>query len=309
MKTYKWLPGSFIFLFFAVISACIPPTTLQATPTSSVLFANTHTATPPAHPLITPTSTPRSIYIPPPTLVPDVQDQFYGLLKNNGNCELPCFLDITPGKTSWLDAKAVLEKYSINKPIKYDETRSTPTNKTYSTQIQTRSNTNTSFWLIMNIELDVNENDVVKHIVMSVESYDNDALAINDKDGHLSTYSLREVFLRNGIPDNVFFKFRQRKGYGFGVVYENQKIAFEFGGIALPNINNEYIICPNIGEGQVSSMKIALANPSDPIDVKTLIGHPFWEGVHPFEEVAGMSLNDFYELMISDQKPACFEIK
>lgn len=304
MKTYKWLLWSFTF-FLLLISACIPSTP-QATSTDDFLVTDANTATLPA-PSRTPI--PRPTFIPPPTLVPDVQEQFYVLLKNNANCELPCFLSITPGKTSWLDAKADLEKYSVNQPISYDETRATPTNRTYSATIRTQMMKNDPFQLTMYISLDVDENDLVKNIVMDVESYDNDALAISDKNEHLSTYSLREVFQRNGMPDNVYFKFRKEKGYDFGVVYDDQKITFVFGGMALPDTNNQNKICPNIGEGQVRSMRIALADPSHSIDVKTLIGYPFWEGAPPFEDVAGMSMNDFYKLMISDQKPACFEIK
>ena len=35
-----------------------------------------------------------------PTLSVDQQLKWYKLLKNNGGCELPCFLGLTPGKTT-----------------------------------------------------------------------------------------------------------------------------------------------------------------------------------------------------------------
>jgi hypothetical protein len=36
------------------------------------------------------------------------------LLENNGGCKLPCWWGITPGKTTWAEARQILEKTSLS---------------------------------------------------------------------------------------------------------------------------------------------------------------------------------------------------
>jgi hypothetical protein len=63
----------------------------------------TSTSTPQPTSTVTPTWTPR------PTLPPD-QAQAYGLkiFKTNGNCLLPCWIGLSPGKTTWNEAYSFL---------------------------------------------------------------------------------------------------------------------------------------------------------------------------------------------------------
>jgi len=243
--------------------------------------------------------------VPAPTLAPAIQNQFFELLQSNGNCELPCFVGITPGKTLWSDANSILQPFVTHKPIGYDETRSTPNKKTFYVQIQTKMNQDISVELKMNVALDVDQNNIVQHIVIRIELYGNGFTEFNDK--HLSKYGLREVFLRNGIPDTVHYS-HQLGGYNFGVVYKILKMAIVFAGNAKQSDDVEGDVCPNMGDGQVSSMIIALAAPSDSIDLTTLVGYPF-DDDPTLEESAGLSLDNFYQLIIADQQPACFTPK
>ena len=64
-------------------------------------------------------------------------------------------------------------------------------------------------------------------------------------------------------------------------------------------------ICPGLGEGDIGSIELALAARTDAIDVKTLLNYPFWEDP-ALEDVAGISAERFYALMVSDQPTACF---
>jgi hypothetical protein len=92
------------------------------------------------------------------------------------------------------------------------------------------------------------------------------------------------------------------------VVYDELKMAIVFAGNAKLDDGNEYTVCPNIGDGDVSSMMIALSSPTDPMDVKKLIGYPI-DNIPTFDDVTGSSLNDFYHLMTGAQQPACFQAK
>jgi hypothetical protein len=52
--------------------------------------------------------------IPKGTLTPkEAQKMVQGLLENNGGCMLPCWWGITPGKTTWAEARKFLESFSI----------------------------------------------------------------------------------------------------------------------------------------------------------------------------------------------------
>lgn len=244
---------------------------------------------------------------PEPTMRASTQKTFFMLVKDNGNCDLPCFLGIVPGQTMWVDAESILKPYVVNNPISYDKTRSTQINRTYSTQIRTKANKDIPVEMVMSLAIDVGQKDVVQHIAIRVELYGDGFTEFHDK--HLSRYGLREIFLRNGIPSAVYFQPEQsEKGYGFNVIYDELKMVIVFAGNAKQNSGGGYTVCPNIGDGDVSSMMIVLASPFDPMDVKKLMGYPI-ENNPALEKVTGLSLNDFYHLMIGDQQPACFAVK
>ena len=56
----------------------------------------------------------RSETITEPTLTADESKQLVrDLLENNAGCRLPCWWGITPGKTTWIEARQILEKTSL----------------------------------------------------------------------------------------------------------------------------------------------------------------------------------------------------
>jgi len=76
-------------------------------------------------PTTTPTITPTFTIMPPPTLtwtprptLPPYQAQAMALnlLKNNGGCLLPCWIGISPGKTTWDEAYAFLSIFADQIP-------------------------------------------------------------------------------------------------------------------------------------------------------------------------------------------------
>lgn len=240
---------------------------------------------------------------PVPTITLELQDRLYELLKNNGGCELPCFLGITPEKTLWIDTKMFLELFSVSKSIQSDPIASTQMYTAYHAQIQTSKDIS----LLMNISLEVDNNSLVQHIVFDADTRQGNSIEYSDT--HLSRYTLREIFQRHGSPDVIYMTPIKQDIYSMHVVYENIKMAISFTGRAKENLDGGYTVCPNLGDGDVGSIKIVTAGPSDPIDVKSLVGYPFWEGTPTFEEVSGVSQNYFYQLLIGDQQPACFEIR
>lgn len=246
---------------------------------------------------------PTQIRIPKPTLTYERQKEFFELLRTNGNCNLPCFWGIMPGKTLWEDANSFLEPFSYNAPITVDNFRSTPAITAYDVAISTTMDID----LTMVVNVDVNRDGVVKDIIMRTEIFKDGYLGVDDK--HMIWYSLSEIFRRLGVPDQIYFYLGSRGDYSFDVVYEAVKAVIEITGQAKQSVNGNYRVCPNFGDGDIAYLKIAVVGPSDALDVKTLIGYPFWKGTPPFEEVAGLSVNDFYKLLTDEQQPVCFEIK
>ena len=104
-------------LLIALLTGCAPLTRSMETPDQPA-----STAIPTAYPTNLPTITP--IFIPTaaptnnPTAVPTLtgvqaRDQLLNLLADNKSCRLPCLWDITPGKTTNLEARTILLPLSV----------------------------------------------------------------------------------------------------------------------------------------------------------------------------------------------------
>lgn len=93
------------FLAFVMMSCKIPNTT-PIVETSLPVLTDTPlaTSTPTQIESFTPTTS--STNNEGPKLVQK-------LLENNGDCKLPCWWGITPGKTTWVEARQILEKVSV----------------------------------------------------------------------------------------------------------------------------------------------------------------------------------------------------
>jgi hypothetical protein len=231
-----------------------------------------------------------------PTMSLDRQSQLYELFKNNGNCDLPCFLGITPGKTSWQNTKSFFDPF-ILRPF-----ADTPNLRLFWVEIIT----NHEITLHGNLELYVAPDWLLKHVIFSTEFTQSGITEAHDN--HLDWYSISEVFKRYGSPDEIYLNVsNQNLVYSITIVYERKKVVLMYTGLANQNNEGNYItLCPNLGDGDISSMELRVLNPSDPTDVKTLRDYPFWN-VQPFEEVSGMSRNDFYKIMIGNVQSACIQ--
>ena len=119
----------FVGILILFMASCRPLTQPLDTPTASIVSLKstlvrktvtpspTITLTPSPSTTATPTATqvpsPEPTWTPLPTLLTSeaaalVQD----LLKNNGDCRLPCWWGIIPGETSWLEARQFLATFA-----------------------------------------------------------------------------------------------------------------------------------------------------------------------------------------------------
>lgn len=89
------------------------PTAITETDMSSATPSQPATAPTFSPPTWTPRPTLSPTWTPRPTLSPDsVRALITGLLSNNGGCRLPCWWGITPGRTTWQEARSFLETMS-----------------------------------------------------------------------------------------------------------------------------------------------------------------------------------------------------
>jgi hypothetical protein len=95
------------FLAFVMMSCAVLDTTTPIPETSPPIMTNTSSAT------VTPTHVENST---PTTSSENEEGQklVKELLENNGGCKLPCWWGITPGKTTWTEARKILEKVSLS---------------------------------------------------------------------------------------------------------------------------------------------------------------------------------------------------
>jgi hypothetical protein len=96
----KWI-GALVLLSLAGCAATPPAEISTATPTSTLTPSPTHTPIPSATPTLIPT-------LP----VEGARLRLLELLANNGNCRLPCLWGITPGKSTYQEALAILSPLS-----------------------------------------------------------------------------------------------------------------------------------------------------------------------------------------------------
>ena len=115
------------FVIVILLTGCVQvqqtlPTIIIATPNPTVtetIVEATHRALPsrsvsPTSTPIHPTPTVEPIWTLPPTLLPDEASlKIKELLENHRGCQLPCLWGISPGKTTWEDARDFLSPMAI----------------------------------------------------------------------------------------------------------------------------------------------------------------------------------------------------
>ena len=87
----------------------LPTATGTTTPSNTPTKRPTRTITPTLSPTLTETPT----LTPLPTIAQsEVHDYVIGMIETNGGCELPCWWGITPGETTWGEAKQIIETFT-----------------------------------------------------------------------------------------------------------------------------------------------------------------------------------------------------
>lgn len=230
------------------------------------------------------------------------REQVIKLLQTNGGCELPCFWGIKVGETKWEDARLWLSKLTRiydDKSFYSDGDGGYPAN--LMTFTLTDDDPTGQFDLILTIG-----NGRIQRLVFSPGGTIGD---IEFLPKFIQNYSLEKIFKQLGKPDSVFIYICEKYKHPcfiMAVLYDNQKIAMDISGEALPD--NQ--VCPKIGEGgNLTWMNISIANPDSALELipPSMVINPYLADLKSIKDVLGIDESEFYRRVLSES-PACFAI-
>ena len=275
----------------SIVKTTQPP--VRHTPTSSPSPTRTITATP--SPTIIPTIiTPTSL----PTISPvNIDQAIFNLVKTNGGCSLPCWWGITPGITSWPEAKQILEQYNA--------------------AIESYGPSE------VKIE---NENHIVEYYKVSLVSADfpegiYTSFNVLDKYELYTIHSLRTttdpqyllslVLLNYGKPDSVYIKTYSSVpslSYPFYIIlyYPEQKFAAGYDLWATKQ-GNQIIWCPYSSPPGLWIWSDEVSIYVDPKDIQRKMLGDSRLNFTTVDKVTGYSLEEFFQIFRYPSRDRCLE--
>lgn len=235
------------------------------------------------------------VFLPSPSPFPTLSSSQQELMTQrilSTYCELPCYMDINPGETSWLEASEVLGSMGANYLGNYRQNGEIVVH-VYALKLCCEVAN-----LIHTVSLKVDNNGVTQGINASVEMGFG-----NDLPEYWSRYSIRNIFEQFGPPDAVTMSvihFDSRMPVELILLYDEIGVALEY------SVFNDGDNCVKVSN--VHGLAIILTNHSRGVNLWQE-GIPFADSPHmkPAEEVLGMDEIEFYQRVISD--PAlCFDV-
>ncbi|MGB8647103.1 MAG: hypothetical protein WCF84_17835 [Anaerolineae bacterium] len=311
--------AGFILLFLTGCWSAPTPSPLPLpTPTEIVtptMVAMLPTVTPSATASpIPPTETPRPATLTPtltPNLTPTLtanerERRIRELLKTNGGCKLPCWWGITPGQTQWSEAQPFLR--ALGTDPGNDPGRSGNIFHGLGGTDFGKSGISNDFSFI-------ERNGTVESILIDTEGYYNH-IAFQEA---WQQFSPRQVITQYGRPSRVLLGTNQgfveppggeTMGYFLWLFYDKQGflIIYNEGVKFAPT----YHICPAVQNEALgmSELRMTLHAPDNPTPLEKSYEAEFeYEkyAPRPIQEVAGISVEQFYKLFSQKDNLACFD--
>lgn len=268
----------------------------------TVTFA-AKTANPALEPSPTSTPIPAMLTDIPTLPAEDAQQRLLALLANNGNCQLPCLWGITPGESSYQDARSILLPLRGIAETAYFDFTSYPVDDVSPLYIESdlRLNTRVAY---------VYSNDsVVNYIIF--RALEEQLIKVEHENKiwapifnsptflkHVKYYSLSHVLSEQGVPDSVMIQASGELISGFldiALFYPEQGIWANYKTVITSNNGIVKSFCP-----VNSSIELALYPPGNSDSFYKLLDETSdWgmtkAGYKPLEEATSMSVKQFYE--------------
>lgn len=238
---------------------------------------------------------------PIPTLSISQQSDLIFLLKSNA-CNLPCYLDIEPGKTTFDEVENISSKlggtlrtdyvnfyegYPEREPLRW---------RSYIFDIDSL------FYINMNISGKENQ---IQQIV--VDSLSNSEALFYEA---WAKYSIESIFKIYGEPDQILvylYNSYNVKSYTIRVIYLNYGMVLDWSG-TLNDISLDSKLCPKFSKENIVNLQIILVDPKAAFkDIpSSFMGFDeMWSSV---DDTLGISKKEFYETIIINPD-MCFKVK
>jgi hypothetical protein len=292
--------GFLISFILAAAAACspapLPISTATITPTAPI-----------ASPIITlvlPTSTPDfSAY--KTRVAQQDQKRINELLMTNAGCDLPCWWGIKPGLTTPAEADKLMKELGAFGSVLENQEFRLPDGSLARYVGFDRFNSSESIDIGFGIQ-----NNIIQsiHIERNVTIKEENIARM-----YWSAYSLHRIFKKYGKPDRIWvqnyppIRASDTKHIRMFVFYDVVKF-FMIYSLSVP-LKDPIRICPTFEDGQIGRFDLYIISSSQEITLDEYVGGVLdgLEYILPIEEVSGLSVSSFYELILS--KNGCFETR
>ncbi len=326
MQLHKLLAFNTMILLVIFTSSCTRSDNFQDTPhsestlvqspmstsytlPSAVTKTMSHITMTPAYTIIptnTTTKSPTSTITPiiVPTLsMENAKLQLIDYLSNNGNCTLPCFWGITPGKSTFLDAQIILEPLSSISDLTHFGSERGTIYLRYSDSYLIIS-TNISFLTYPNNEI-INRINFEARALEETTGEGGEVGVFNSSvfGERLSLYMLPQILSQYGRPSSIMLTTLaepppQSRGGDIGyfrivLLYPDKGIFVRY--ITKINLLNEIVLgCPNNAHVE---LELYPAGNGDSFfeNLDPSLQEDIRNNYKPLEEVTSMSIGDFYQ--------------
>jgi len=295
----------FVAITFLIVSGCVSNNAFASQAAKTV----TPNLIPPAQPrVVSVTPSPQPIlestpwqYSPYyPTLQPDAEGHMLELLQSR-DCKLPCYLGISPGRATLIEAQAILSSLHAFQYGTLDGSYgyrlnigdpaiilSPPSDALVYSSIDLILESPKG--VVQSINVNVSTDPYV--LPTAQDTYRN----------YWSRYSVSGVFSELGKPNQLYAGIDYDKIHNSEliVVYENLGVIFRFRGSSKENN-----LC-TINENQYIHVTMDLFDPTSGIAIEDFnlgLGPPYWP---PINEALGIDVDEFYERVLADPS-VCFE--
>ena len=301
-----WLVTSCISSPSTILPSPILPSETMQPPTAINTSIPTQTLTPT---LLSPSPTITSA----PTLTAQERETYVReLLRTNASCELPCWWGIVPGATTWKEAEQFLQHVGAIVASTSGPDKSTIVHETggFDFEGEYISDHYTTVY-----------NDIafteLGGFVTSVHISSSGSANPIEFQSAFDYYSPQQVITKYGKPSRVWMTTTSLSGYGntgkngYDLWMFFDHLGFLIGYEGRVEDAPIYHVCPRFENGEdIYSLDLYLQSPDDPSPIEkndSILNSGGRSSVLNIENAAGISVEEFYELFIQNDQPACFD--
>ena len=225
------------------------------------------------------------------------------LLRTNGGCKLPCWWGIVPGRTTWLEAESFLNHLGF----------------------RTSSETLADGSVLHGFGGTEFEDE---HLYNSIGIYERngniDAIGIRGN-GWSNMSGFHEIWgkydLQNFLPDygqpsRIWLSSVSNdigapgiEGYRLWLFYDRFGFVLSYHAAGAIIDGENYHICPRMDDEDIGEIRMLLQSPDNPEPLDRIDENTEWfrKSTKSIDKATGLSTEDFYQLFIQEEQPACFD--